>query len=180
MCRCKPRGRSQRVDHWWPCPSLTILLIRVATHSNETVRVHYKAVDSGGVCAVMRGAKHQIADAVCRKMPRYVNNRGYKQRRRALMVCRRSPERGQPSPTLAQAGAWIVLTVAFISYRSRRVPRFASAPSRRVRCCRCCVLFRVRVVCGCRHCVWFRVCAVSPRPNFAEARRERWRRGDSG
>ena len=44
----------------------------------------------------IRGATHQLAGVVDWNMPMHVNNRGNTQRRCVLMVCRRTPSRGQP------------------------------------------------------------------------------------
>ena len=114
----------------------------------------------------IRGAEHQIADAVDRKMSVHVNNRGCKQCRRVLIVpAHTSTGKTKPHPRPGRCMDSAHRRLYLISFRSRCPVPFPRP--RRVRCCRRCVLFHVRAVLCCRDCVLFRVRAVSPSPNFA-------------
>ena len=143
--------------------------------SDASYQRHRRVSPQGKLSAGVRDARcgapySKLVD----KMPVHVNRR-YKQRRRVLVLCRRTPLRGQVRPTLVQTGAWIVFTIDSIYFRSRpALPLF-----RHVCRCRRRVPFGVRVVRCRRTCALSRVCAVLPRPNFAEARPERRRRGDA-
>ena len=72
--------------------------------SDTSYQTHRRVSPQGKLSAGAREARCGAPDRKhADKMPVHVNRR-YKQRRRVLVVCRRTPLRGQVSPTLVQAG----------------------------------------------------------------------------